>query len=122
VEAPHAVRLNVRWRPDVDASQRALLEQQLHLTRGERTEGTTWTYWLPDPSADTIGAIVKHPSVEDTAHINRTRFRPEIRQDRERYAWLYSAPIAAVAAVIVLLGVSWWSARARSRTLSPAQR
>lgn len=100
---PYAVRLNVRWTPDVDASARAGLERQLGLTQGEPTEGTTFVYYLEAPTTDRIRALVQHPSVDDTAHINRIRFRPELAQDRERRAILYAVPTGAIVACGVMI-------------------
>jgi len=79
-----AVRaINVRWRPDVTAAQRAALEQRFHLAGGHQTEGTTWAYDLTDSSFRNIRAIVRDTAVDDTAHINRRLFRPEFAFDRE---------------------------------------
>lgn len=100
---PYPVRLNVRWTADVDAATRASLERQLRLTGGEPTEGTTFAYYLEDPTTEGIRAIVQHPSVDDTAHINRIRFRPELAQDRERRAILYAVPAGGIVALGALL-------------------
>jgi len=75
--------INVRWRPDVTAAQRAALEQRFHLAGGHQTEGTTWAYDLTDSSFRNIRAIVRDTAVDDTAHINRRLFRPEFAFDRE---------------------------------------
>ena len=53
----HPVPINVRWRPEVGASQRAALEDRFHLTRGEVKEGTTWAYEL-DVLDDTKRAVL----------------------------------------------------------------
>jgi hypothetical protein len=123
MDPPHVVRLNVRWKADVDASRRAMLEQQLHLTQGEPTEGSTWAYRLPDPSTNTIRAIVQHPSVDDTAHINRVRFRPELSQDRERRAIAYAVPIGGIGAIGALLWIARrHGQRQRTRRSPPPER
>jgi len=104
LDPPHDVRLNVRWKADVDAARRGRLERQFKLTRGERTEGTTWTYYLTDASTENIQAMVQHPSVDDTAHINRVKFRPEFSQDRDRQAIFHALIGGAVGAVAA---VAW---------------
>jgi len=110
LEPPHPVRLHVRWTADVDDARRAALERELQLSRGQRSEGTTFVYDLDTPTTDTIRAIVQHPSVDDTAHINRIRFRPEFEQDRQRRSIFYGVLGGAAGAVAVLL----WIAKRRS--------
>ena len=97
------VPINVRWKADVTEARRAALEQELRLTAGHPTEGTTWTYLLTDPSTDSIRGIVQHPSVDDTAHINRIRFRPELAYDRERRIIAYSVVLGAVGGMAILV-------------------
>jgi hypothetical protein len=110
LEPPHPVRLNVRWTADVDDARRGELERQLRLTRPRHSEGATFIYQLDVPSTDAIRTIVQHPSVDDTAHINRSRFRPEFEQDRERRSIFYGVLGGGVGAVAVLL----WLAKRRS--------
>lgn len=96
----------MRWRQDVSASQRAALEQRFHLARGEPGEGTTWAYDLEDPSFVNIRAMVREPSVDDTASINRRLFRPAFAQDRiARIA--VGAMVVGVAAALV----AWLASR-----------
>ena len=75
VFVPHAFapRVYVRWREGVNETARAQNERQLKLLAGERYDGTTWAYDLVDPSPQRIGAIVAHPSVQDTGNIDRSR-------------------------------------------------
>jgi hypothetical protein len=110
LEPPHPVRLHVRWTADVDEARRGELERQLQLNRPQHSEGTTWVYQLETPNTDAIRAIVQHPSVDDTEHINRIRFRPEFEQDRERRSIFYGVLGGGVGAVAVLL----WLAKRRS--------
>ncbi len=99
------VPVNVRWKPDVNDSRRLELETQLHLTEGHPTEGSTWAYRLTDPSTDSIRTLVEHPSVDDTAHINRIRFRPEFAYDRTRRVIFYSIVAGALGALVFLIQV-----------------
>src|SRR5436309_2776924 len=75
------VPIHVRWKPGTSDAERAALEQRFHLTEGVVTEGTTRAYLLADTSTEKIRAMVQHPSVEDTAGINRIRFRPAFAHD-----------------------------------------
>ena len=94
-----AVSVNVRWKPDISATQRADLERQLHLTEGYPTEGTTVAYVLTDSSIESIRALVTHPNVDDTAHIDRNRFLPEAYDTTRRVvAFVIIAGVGAVAA------------------------
>ena len=97
------VPIHVRWTRNVDAPRRAALERQLQLSDGRRIEGTTWVYMLRDPSTDEIRTIVTHPDVDDTAHVNRIWFRPELAHDRHRRAILSGGVAGVAGAVVVLL-------------------
>ena len=112
LEPPHPVQLHVRWTPDVDDARRATLERDLRLDRGQHSEGTTFIYRLDPPTTDAIQAIVEHPNVDDTAHINRIRFRPEFEQDRERRSIFYGVIGGAAGSVAVLL---WLAGRRAGR-------
>ena len=95
--------INVRWRPDVAADRRALLEQRFHLANGHQTEGTTWAYDLGDSSFTNIRAIVREPAVDDTAHINRRFFRPEFSFDREARIVIGGLAAGTLASVLLLV-------------------
>ena len=97
------VPINIRWRPDVTADRRALLEQRFHLANGHQTEGTTWAYDLGDSSFTNIHAIVREPAVDDTAHINRRLFRPELPFDREARIVIGALAAGAFASVLLLV-------------------
>jgi hypothetical protein len=99
------VPVNVRWKPDVTSERRAALESELHLTEGHLTEGTTWAYLLTEPSGDRIRTLIQHPSVDDTAHLNRVRFRPAFEYDRERRVLFYSGVAGAIGALAFLIQV-----------------
>jgi len=101
-DPPHPIRLHVRWRPDVDAVRRGELEQQFGLSLGELKEGTTWLYTLATPSEDAIRTIVQHQSVDDTAHVDRVKFRPGLKEDRERRALYYGAGVGGAGSLITL--------------------
>ena len=68
-----APRVNIRWADEVSDTARTEIERQLELAVGEHVEGTTWAYDLADPSSQAIAAIVTHPFVADTHHIDRAR-------------------------------------------------
>lgn len=73
VFAPPAIapRVNVRWAAGVSSSARAALEERFRLFVGEHREGMTWAYDLGDPSPSVVGALVRHPAVEDTSRVHR---------------------------------------------------
>ena len=102
------VPMHVRWKPGTSDAERTALEQRFHLTEGVVSEGTTRTYLLADTSTGNIRAMVQHPSVEDTADINRIRFRPAFAYDRERRLIFFSVLAGGLGAVAVLFtpGVS----------------
>lgn len=66
--------VNVRWRDDLDAGERQRIEQELFLEAGEPA-GDSWRYDLAWPAASNIAAIIQHPEVIDTHHLDRARNR-----------------------------------------------
>lgn len=106
-----AVRIKLRWKPGIDESHRVELERRFHLSQLSFDEGTTWTYRLDDPSVPNIRSLVQDGAVDDTAHLNRTRFRPEFRQDAGRLRPIYATVIGAIGA----LAAFWWGRRRTSR-------
>jgi hypothetical protein len=97
------VPVHVRWKPDTADAERATLEQRFGLTRGEVTEGTTRAYRLTDTTTGNIRALVEHPAVDDTAEINRVRFRPAFAYDRERRRIFFAALAGGIGALALLL-------------------
>ena len=80
-------RVTVRWRPEIDPSERLATERKYGLGNGEPIEGTGWRYQLRDRSRDNIRALIQDPGVEDTGYIDRDALtapdrdiRIEIRQ------------------------------------------
>jgi len=67
--------INVRWSPATTPDVQLRLEQQYHLTYGQRTEGRTFSYDLTDLSQNNIRAMVLDGNVEDTHYIHRTAYR-----------------------------------------------
>jgi hypothetical protein len=67
--------INVRWSSATPPDVQHRLEQQYHLTYGQRTEGRTFSYDLTDLSRNNIRAMVLDPYVEDTHYIHRTAYR-----------------------------------------------
>lgn len=98
------VPINVRWKPEVSTAQRVELERRFRLTDGRPTDGTTWGYVLGDTSAANIRAIIQDPAVDDTAKLNRIRFRPQLSNDRSRLIMLYAAAMGAGAVLLIVLG------------------
>ncbi len=106
------VPINVRWRPEVTPPQRVALERRFHLAGGHQTEGTTWAYDLTDASFTNIRAIVRDAAVDDTAHINRRFFRPELAFDREARIAIGALLFAAALSLLVLVQSNVPAARA----------
>jgi hypothetical protein len=85
------VPINVRWTPSLADAERAELEQLFHLADGRFVGDETWSYALPDYRQENIRAIVTHPRVIDTHHIDRSMFQP----DDPPPSWLMRAFAAA---------------------------
>ena len=62
--------VGVRW-VDTVGARRTSLERGLGLFRGEHSEGTTWSYRVPDASPQRLLAIVAHDMVTDTNGFDR---------------------------------------------------
>jgi hypothetical protein len=82
--------IHVRWHAEVTDAERLELEAQF-LLRGERREDRTFGYDLLDDSQANIQALVAHPAVEDTHHIDRGNFtlaaNAEFGESRTGWAW-----------------------------------
>lgn len=100
------VHVHVRWKPDVTDAQRVELERRFRLTDSVHTEGSTWEYQLADSSTANIRALIQHDRVDDTAHLNRIRYRPEFAQDRARQIPVYSVAIGGIGSVLLLVLVA----------------
>jgi hypothetical protein len=74
-------RVHIRWQDGLTPTARAALERQYDLRNGTPIEGTatTWRYELGDPSRETLRALLDHPSVDDTAYIDRDALTSEGR-------------------------------------------
>jgi len=116
IRPPSPVTVNVRWTSAVSPDQRVELEQRFQLRDGVLDGGTTWTYQLTDPSTANIRDLIRHQAVEDTAHLARTRFRPELSQDRALQAALAAAGAGAVGGVAWLLLAGGRGRRADARS------
>ena len=77
---PHQQRVNVRFDEDVSVEARQGFERQHGLAAGEPRDRRTWIYRLTDQSPGNIGALLRSPLVEDTAHIDPTRLRVVLDQ------------------------------------------
>ncbi|HEU5259008.1 MAG TPA: hypothetical protein VFU28_23640 [Vicinamibacterales bacterium] len=107
--------INVRWSPATTPDAQQRLEQQYHLTYGQRTEGRTFSYDLTDLSRNNIRAMVLDPNVEDTHYIHRTayriwRFAPrsQYHDGGEKWGPLLEATVVAfglIAAIAFVLAV-----------------
>lgn len=98
------VAVHVRWASALDDGARVRLAASLGLADGTPAAERTWRYVLARPTTAAIAAIVRHPQVEDTEHLNRRWFRPEFGQDAGRQALVFGALAAVLASMRVLLG------------------
>jgi hypothetical protein len=74
----------VVWR-DVNEAARISLERQFSLKDGQnRADDGYWSYNLADTSPVNIRALVEHPGVAETYHIDRTNFDVEHKPDEWR--------------------------------------
>ena len=62
--------VNVRWRDGLPTEARRRTEIELYLHNGEPI-GEAWRYELASPRTADIRAIIAHPDVADTHHIER---------------------------------------------------
>jgi len=115
LDPPHPITVHVRWRADLDVFRRGALEQQLNLVLGQRMEGNTWRYTLGKPTTEAIQAIVQHPNAEDTAHLDRDRFRPEFSEDSAARARYFGWIGGGAGGLALLVGLVWLLGDARSR-------
>jgi hypothetical protein len=102
------VPIHVRWKPGVTDAERTDLERQFGLTQGEFREGTTYAYGLANTSTDNIRALVQHPRVDDTAEINRIRYRPRFSNDRQRRLIAFSLLGGGIISLIVMATPGTW--------------
>jgi len=92
----------VVWRDGLSDTARGAIERQFSLKDGEaRPDDGYWTYELADRSRANIRALVQHPSVKDTFHIDRTAFEVEHKPDDwRRYP---------TAAILVATALGLWA-------------
>ena len=102
--------IHVRWSPEVTDAARHRLEAQFSL-RAQQGEGRSFGYDLLDDSSGNIRALLQHPSVEDTAELDRVRFavaeHAENGDSRTGLAWRWGVEAALpwfvpIGAVLIL--------------------
>jgi hypothetical protein len=96
------VHVHVRWRADIGDALRVELERRFQLTDPRRIEGSSWEYQLANSATVNIRALVQDERVDDTAHLNRIRYRPEFAQDRQRQIVAYAFAIGGIGAVLFI--------------------
>lgn len=102
------VPIHVRWKQGMSDVERTDLERQFGLTAGEFREGTTYAYRLANTSTDNIRALVQHPRVDDTAELNRVRYRPRFSNDRQRRLMVFSVVGGAIISLVVIATPATW--------------
>ncbi len=99
--------VNVRWASRVGEPERRDLEARYRLTRPVFREGSTWAYYLADPSRRNVRALVTDPGVEDTHYINRLRFTIWREASRDPYRGPGARVLPGLLGVLAwLLGLS----------------
>ena len=63
--------IKVRWVGNLGDTERTALERALGLYGAEYSEGTTWSYQVPDASPERLREIVAHDMVDDTSGFDR---------------------------------------------------
>ncbi len=110
------VTINVRWAAALIEADRPALESRFTLSGGRRTEGTTFRYTLTDTSYANIEALVSHPSVEDTANIDRADFRaiaiPRLLTPRSLAFAVFGAVLLVAFRRFLRIGAFWGGAAA----------
>jgi hypothetical protein len=94
--------INVAWAGGVDDQQRAALEARFHLTDGDSRGGGLWTYRISDTTTANVAALVRHPGVVDTQHIDRQSFTVDGAQGPLRRA-VSTVPIGLVLSTFLAL-------------------
>jgi len=113
---PPAQRVHIRWAPAVSDAERGRAEREHGLVDGAPFEGRTRQYFVRRRSRDEIQQLVTDPRVEDTYHIDRTRFRVQLdRPDlpsRAR-AWLETDRFGQLSLALALIAalITWWARR-----------
>ena len=109
-------RVNVRWAPAASDADRHAFEQRTGLVAAQATDARTWSYQLRDQSPGNIRRIVESPLVEDTAQLDRARFRVQLSWPG-RPRWLRQLaeaqrlPLLGTA-LLALAAAGMWRARA----------
>lgn len=110
VTGPPGAVISVRWGASVDAAARQRLETRFRLEDGERVDGPTWQYDLVDPSPEIIRALVRDPAVDDTHHIDRSRFVLDDAERTARRGWFASGGALVAAADGMAVGLAAFAA------------
>ena len=133
VEPAAAPRVTVHWAERADAAVRRDREVRYGLAAGARQEGRTWSYILTDHETANVRALVLDPMVEDTAGIDRGRFRvvperweswltrklfvlrlslvPGVFTAQNAVAWFYYLTLLTPIVALCWVGGGWWSGR-----------
>jgi hypothetical protein len=113
-------RIHVRYVAEASDADRLSVEREFRLASGFEREPGTWSYVPEKRSSDSIRALVSHPLVEDTHHIDRSAFRivpntaglPIVLRASADAGWL-----PAISALLALVGVAGlWSSRREALT------
>jgi hypothetical protein len=75
---PRTQRIYIRFVPGISIEARERIERDAGLYAREEREPRTWSYLLSNHTPQNIRALLSNPAVEDTAHVDRARFRVEI--------------------------------------------
>ena len=130
---PAERRVNVRWAAPVTDTARRDREVRYGLASGVRVENRTWSYVPTDLESGNLQALVQDPLAEDTAGIDRGRFRmvrerwdrwltrrlfvlrlsvaPGLFTAQNALAWFYYLTILVPVVALGWVGAAWWSGR-----------
>jgi hypothetical protein len=124
--------VHIRWSAALAGAERSALELQFRIRPAADLGNDTWRYELRDPSRRNVEAIVRHPAIQDTHHLDRRSF--VVQADADLSPWTpgplgMHAPAAAFAVatygpplLVALAAVMLTAALSRDRVRDVARR
>ena len=124
--------ITVAWQPGLSDEARHQAEASLHLENGQRSDDA-WQYELWSPRATDVAAVVAHPFVRDTEHIDRrsATIRADAGRGQLRVWWagpfkgrrgrIEFRTLFAVTGIITLVCAVLWSGEGQTLRRRPTR-